>query len=133
MATQRAYIRGSGGKFAGANAKGTKVTYGRAGGFANAAFRSRVAASRKAGSPGSGSTAGRKGSNTRFLQRPGVRKAGRIAAATAVGLTVSNATAALGANPVLAVGGGAFIGRQVYRSSTSRAAVKNPAGRKIKR
>lgn len=45
MAT-RAYVRGSGGKFAGAGTAGTKVTYGRAGGFANAAFRNRVIASR---------------------------------------------------------------------------------------
>lgn len=47
MAGTRQYVRGNNGRFAGAK-QGTKVTTGRAGGFANAQFRARVQAGRKA-------------------------------------------------------------------------------------
>lgn len=42
MAGTRAYRRDSHGRFAGAGGGGTKVTYGKAGGFANAAHRAKV-------------------------------------------------------------------------------------------
>lgn len=64
MAT-RAYRRDNNGRFAGSGG-GTKVTYGKAGGFANAGFRQRVAASRGNASPGRGPT-GQKASAGRSM------------------------------------------------------------------
>jgi hypothetical protein len=62
----RAYRRDNQGRFAGANG-GSKVTYGKAGGFANASFRARVQANRgNAAPPKGGST----GSKARGSSRP---------------------------------------------------------------
>jgi hypothetical protein len=48
MAGTRNYVRGSNGRFAGAGSPGAKVTTGRAGGFANANFRTQVIQKRAA-------------------------------------------------------------------------------------
>lgn len=56
MAT-RAYRRDSQGRFAGSGG-GSRVTYGKAGGFANAAFRSRTASQRASLGRSLGATAG---------------------------------------------------------------------------
>jgi len=69
---QRQYRRNSRGRFAGAES-GTKVTYGRAGGFASATHRANVASSRASKA------------RRRALARKGVKVAGSAAAVGGLG------------------------------------------------
>lgn len=102
----RAYRRDNRGQFAGASG-GTKVTYGKAGGFANAAFRGRVQAQRSSAKAQGGSKApkGRgKAKKSRFLttKRKSAIKAGVTAGA--LGLVASGIGAAA-ARGVIRAGG----------------------------
>lgn len=98
---QRAYRRDANGKFAGAGG-GTKVTMGRAGGFANASFRQRVASQRASGSKSLGATAGArpKASRSSAIRRANVKKLATAAVQVSVGGAVYAAGArALTKNP----------------------------------
>lgn len=77
MAT-RAYRRDSHGRFAGSGG-GTKITYGKAGGFANAAFRSRVMASRANARPAP--SGGQKAKSNRSLAKT-IRNVDRVTSST---------------------------------------------------
>lgn len=93
---RRKYRRDSRGRFAGAGSGGTMVTYGRAGGFANQAFRARVAQ----GSARTGQgTANRlaKGSIKRLSRSHLARAAGRGLAGVAMGTAAIGVAGAIGA------------------------------------
>jgi hypothetical protein len=95
----RDYIRGSGGKFAGANTKGTKVTTGRAGGFANASFRARVLSGRgqKKAPPTKGKRTPIARTTTRSAVKAGLRGAGRsVGRGAARGVTSGVLAGAIG-------------------------------------
>lgn len=135
MAT-RAYRRDSNGRFAGSGG-GTKVTYGKAGGFANAGFRQRVAASRGNASPGKGPT-GQKASAGRSMGatagakgRPPTRKAQKSRTSRVLTFAAKNPTLTAS---VVVYGGitGAGVYRQAsqnigYRASANRFNAKNQA------
>lgn len=144
----RAYRRNSRGQFAGAGG-GTKVTYGKAGGFANKAFASRVAASRgqrpkaQGGTkrPGVGATgkSRRAGAFVRdaAFGKKGTRERRRNYAALttlAVGSVALNQGVKRGNDKLLVGGLGAVVvARGVYATSHLGKSAKKPAGRKIKR
>lgn len=129
----RAYRRDNQGRFAGSGS-GTKVTYGKAGGFANAAHRAKVAQAGQKAKPKKslGATAGALG-----------KRAANVGLGTArVGLGVAVLGAAtspsIKAGPVvrtLAFAGGVNHiskgSKQVTRGTLGNSA-KNPAGRKIR-
>lgn len=134
MAT-RAYRRDNRGRFAGANG-GTKVTYGKAGGFANAGHRSRVAQKRLS------SRNSPRGRAKRALNFIAPNKTAKVGLATAaVGFGIASASA----NPdrKLTGAGIAFVGSTVYRasgmmgsskkSSRKGARPRNPAGSRVRR
>lgn len=144
MAT-RAYRRDKNGRFAGAGG-GTSVTYGKAGGFANKAFASRVAASRGANLQKPPSAAQRASANRSLGKTVG-------AAARSVGAGRAARAAGRGALTVAATGIAMnAVGRQFGVQSSGLGGVnttllfaagastslrntrpKNPAGRKVKR
>jgi hypothetical protein len=108
MAGTRAYRRDSHGRFAGSGG-GTKVTYGKAGGFANSAFRARVAGQRASG-------LGSKAGAQRTVSRPSrnrsyVKKALTGAAASAVGVGVG----------ALLAGGAVRVASNASRNSWTKA------------
>lgn len=77
MAGSRQYRRNKSGQFAGAGSPGTKITVGRAGGFANAAHRARVAQSKSAS----------KHQNTLSSSKTVKVAAAGVGAAAAIGVT----------------------------------------------
>lgn len=87
MALSRQYRRDSQGRFAGAGAPGAKVTQGKAGGFANATFRARVANDRAAAK------------HKRTLVRKGVKAVAAGAGAAAAAGTVRAAVGGRGRSP----------------------------------
>lgn len=129
MASTRTYYRTSGGKFAGAS-KATKVTTGKAGGFANASFRQRVQASRGNARPGrpsgqkashSKSLGGAAGAKARKFNSPGGGAFGKTrrglstraggAARAGLGLAAISASRDLSSSVITGRGGGgALIG-----------------------
>lgn len=106
MAT-RAYRRDSHGKFAGANG-GTKVTYGKAGGFANSAFRARVSAGRgqSKGAAAPPKSTGRKAGGRGAFPLNTRRRAAANAFVKKGGLVVVGAAA---------VGGGVYAANRLAR------------------
>lgn len=111
---------------------------GRAGGFANSAFRARVAESRKAGSPAGKSRKSAPGFLKKASQRSATATATRLAASAYVGVTIAGIGAAARA-PVLGAVAGGFAAGAVWKgtapSSQKRATArpKNPAGRKVRK
>jgi hypothetical protein len=131
MAATRQYRRKSNGQFAGASG-GTKVTTGRAGGFANSAFRSRVAASRLSGNPRSSTTTrpggGKRGSarrkpllsnsTKRFIKQTAKDAGKRGALSLAVNTSIVGL--AVGANSLYAKAGGRVADHKAGRGKFAK-------------
>ena len=145
MAT-RAYRRDKNGRFAGSGGGGTTVTYGKAGGFANSAFRARVAASRGANLQKPANASQRASSSRSLGATVGAKArsvgAGRAARAAGRGaLTVAATNVAMNAVGrqfgVKASGLGTVNTTLLFAAgastSLSNTRPKNPAGRKVKR
>ena len=115
MAGTRAYRRDSHERFAGSGG-GTKVTYGKAGGFANSAFRARVAAGRASGL---GGKAGARASVPRGgRNRSYVKRAFKGAVIGGIGGTVAG----------LAIAGGVKVAAGASRRSWNKELTKVLAG-----
>lgn len=146
MATRK-YRRDKNGKFAGAGG-GTTVTVGKAGGFANAAHRSRVAASRsqkaktqsgskvrpqksrarRAGGFVTNAALGKKGTYERRRSITGIALGAGGIAAVQVGVRAKNE------NLLVAGLGAAVVGRVVYQTSgLGKNAQRQRGGKKIRR
>lgn len=119
MAGTRAYRRDSHGRFAGSGG-GTKVTYGKAGGFANSAFRARVAAGRASGlggKAGARASVPRGGRNRSYSKtKAALQKAAIGAGGAALGTVLAGGAIRLAANSSRRSWAGA-IGEGVKKAS----------------
>lgn len=146
MAT-RAYRRDKNGRFAGSGGGGTTITYGKAGGFANSAFRARVAASRGANlqkpanasqrASSSRSLGATVGAASRSQAGRVARAAGRGALNVAVTQATVNAVGRSFGRPASEARLGNITRAALFASGVSTSLnntrPSNPAGRKVKR
>lgn len=120
---QRAYRRDANGKFAGSGG-GTSTTYGKAGGFANAAFRARTASTNQKASRGKSFALGQSSRKAgraaiRFSKSAGGRQAIKTAAGAAGAVAAYSAVRSTRPTLATVLNGGRSRGSRRFNTSVN--------------